>query len=104
METKTITTTEVRSILEGTNGAFFSVEFIKRTTGELRKMTATLNYQSKLKGGTASYDAFEKGLLVVADTLALRKTPERAIRSIPLENVLSINAGGTLYIIKKGGN
>ena len=92
---------EIRDFLTNLNGKMFSISFTKRSTGELRKMLATTNFVSKLKGGQASYDAKEKGLLVVLDVIANRKNPERAIRSIPLDAVLVIKANGVEYTITK---
>ena len=99
MKTATLARSGVRDYLESLNGKFFVVEFIKRTTGELRKLQATTNLTSHLKGGEASYDAKEKGLLVVIDLQAAKKNPDRAFRSIPLENVLVIRANGVTLTI-----
>ena len=90
----------VEDFLRSLNGKMFSVVFTKRTTGEVRKLLATTNYASKLKGGEASYDAKAKGLLVVLDVVASKKTPERAIRSIPLDAVSEIHANGETYLVK----
>jgi hypothetical protein len=92
---------EIRDFLISLNGKMFGVSFTKRSTGELRKMLATTNFVSKLKGGEAAYDAKEKGLLVVLDVIANRKNPERAIRSIPLDSVLTIKAKGVEYTITR---
>lgn len=87
----TIKRDDLRAFLTGLHGQFFTVEFIKRSTGELRTMNATLNYRSLLVGGAAKYDAKEKGLLVVRDE------GKNAIRSIPLDSVLVIRAKGNSY-------
>lgn len=81
----------VMDTLKNTNGRIFSVEFIKRTTGEHRKMLATLNYESKLKGGTLNYSPDAKNLLVVWDI------QKKGFRSISLDSVLRITAGGNTY-------
>lgn len=70
------------------NHTFFTVCFIKRTTGEERIMEASTNYKSLLKGGEAAYDAISKGLLVVRDR------EKGAIRSIATESILWIRANG----------
>ena len=75
----------------GTNGKFFTLAFIKRTTGEERIMNATLNLASKLKGGDPAYDHKAKGLLVVTDVT------KKAIRSIPLDAVLWVKAYGEQF-------
>ena len=38
------------------DGKFFGVEFIKRTTGELRQMQARIGVTKHLKGGTKKFD------------------------------------------------
>ena len=89
---------EVEAILRATSGGFFTVKFIKRTTGEERVMRATLNLKSALKGGEAKYDHKAKGLLVVRDMDATRDGVA-PIRSIPFDNVLEIRANGETYVI-----
>jgi hypothetical protein len=90
----------VEDFLRSLNGKMFSVVFTKRTTGETRKMLASTNFASKLKGGDPAYDAKSKGLLVVLDVVASKATPERAIRSIPLDAVSEIHAKGEVYLVK----
>jgi hypothetical protein len=94
---KTLKADEVGQFLYDLNGKFFTIEFVKRTTGEVRKMTATTNYQSKLAGGEATYDFGEKKLIPVWDLA------KQAFRSIPLDAVLTINAKGDTYKIVKAG-
>jgi hypothetical protein len=94
---KTLKADEVEQFLRSLNGKFFTIEFVKRTTGEVRKMTATTNYQSKLAGGEATYDFTEKKLIPVWDLA------KQAFRSIPLDAVLTINAKGDTYKIEKAG-
>lgn len=81
----------VHQFLRALNGKFFTVEFIKRTTGELRVMTATTNYESKLAGGEAAYDFDEKKLIPVWDMA------KQGFRSIPTDAVLVIRANGEEY-------
>ena len=89
--TKQLQRTEVRDFLQGLRGKFFTVEFIKRSTNELRVMNCTTNYQSKLAGGDAAYDFKAKQLLPVYD---LQK---KAFRSIPLDAVLVIRVKGDSF-------
>jgi hypothetical protein len=99
----TVTPQEVESILRATRGGFFTVTFTKRTTGELRTMHATLNYKGALKGGEAKYDHKAKSLLVVRDVDATRANGNvDAIRSIPWDAVLTINANGNKYRVNHG--
>jgi len=87
----------VADFLRGLNGSFFSIDFIKRSTGEVRTMTATTNYQTKLAGGEAAYDFAEKKLIPVWDTI------NKGFRSIPTDAVLVIRAKGNTYTIAQEG-
>jgi hypothetical protein len=73
------------------DGQIFSVEFIKRTTGELRRMVCRLGVKKHLKGGTAAYDAKEHNLLTVFDM------EKNGYRSIPVEAVLSLTVHGQTF-------
>ncbi len=84
----------VHGFLRSLNGKFFTIEFIKRTTGEVRVMRATTNYTSKLAGGDLGYDANEKALIPVWDL------EKKAFRSIPTDAVLRIKALGNEYEVK----
>jgi hypothetical protein len=97
MATIELSADKVDEFLRSLNGGFFTIRFIKRTTGEERVMNATKNLTKHLKGGEAKYNAKEKGLLIVTDTKA------QAIRSIPTDAVLDIKANGNIYIITKAG-
>ena len=91
----TLKTGEVYDFLQTLNGKFFTVEFIKRSTGEVRKMRATTNYQKHLKGGVLNYDAKLKGLIPVWDL------ENKGFRSIPTDSVLTIHAKGTKFEVVK---
>jgi hypothetical protein len=85
---------KVHGFLRSLNGKFFTIEFIKRTTGEVRVMRATTNYESKLAGGDLKYDANEKALIPVWDL------EKKAFRSIPTDAVIRIVALGNTYEVK----
>ena len=89
--TKQLNRSEVREFLGELKGKFFTVEFIKRSTNELRVMNCTTNYTSKLAGGEAAYDFNAKQLLPVYD---LQK---KGFRSIPLDAVLVIRVKGETF-------
>lgn len=91
---ETLARGDVHQFLRNLNGKFFHITFIKRTTGETRKMLATTNYDSKTVGGSLNYDADAKQLIPVWD---LQK---QAFRSIPTDAVITINALGTTYEVK----
>ena len=93
MET-TISRDAVHDFLRALNGKFFTVEFIKRSTGEVRVMRATTNYTSKLAGGSLNYDANAKRLIPVWDM------EKHEFRSIPTDAVIRIRALGNSYEVK----
>lgn len=73
------------------SGKVFSVTFIKRTTGEPRRMLCRGGVTSKLKGGEKQYEPSEYKLSVVYDM------EKQAYRSIPLDSVVQIKAFGKVY-------
>ena len=91
---RTMTRADVHDFLRSLNGKIFTVEFTKRTTGELRVMRCTTNYQSKLAGGELAYNPTEKALIPVYDL------EKRGFRSIPTDAVIRIRALGNEYEVK----
>lgn len=80
----------IRFIRE-TEGKFFSVEFIKRTTGEKRIMncrTGVKRYLVGENGKGASYNFQEKMLISVYDV------EKSGYRSIPIEGITKITVDG----------
>lgn len=73
------------------DGHIFSVEFIKRTTGELRHMVCRIGVKSHLKGGTKKFSDTEKQLLTVFDV------QKNAYRSIPLDQIIRVKVNGQTY-------
>ena len=69
----------------GHNGQFFSVRFIKRSTGLPRYMNCRRGVTKHLKGGTKGYDDTVHQLVTVYDVQA------EGYRSIPLESIFEIN-------------
>jgi hypothetical protein len=69
----------------GKNGKFFTVKFLKRSTGEERVMNCRLNVQKHLRGGDKAFNDEEHRLLTVYDVKA------EGYRCIPLESLLEIN-------------
>jgi hypothetical protein len=91
-----ITREYVPTALALTNGGFFTVEYIQRTTKELKTMHATLHYKGATVGGTPAYNATQKRLTIVRDMHASRRG-ERPIRSLAWEGIQSILFQDTLY-------
>ena len=73
------------------DGAIFSIEFIKRGIGTLRRMKYRTGVKKHRRGGKAAYNAWEKGLLTVFDM------EKRGYRSIPMESIQKINVGGQSF-------
>jgi len=63
-----------------------TVTFVKRHTGELRRMNCRLGVTRYLKGTGPAYDASAHKLLTVFDM------QKKAYRSIPVENVVEVKA------------
>jgi hypothetical protein len=77
---------------ETANKRIFSVTFIKRTTGEIRKMNAMRGVHKGVKGVGLNYDAPEKNLLTVYDM------KKKGFRSINLDSVLEFKANKQKYV------
>ena len=76
------------------DGRVFGVSFVKRTTGELRTMTARLGVKKFLRGGKLSYSPADKQLLTVFDMAA------KGYRAIPLDGVTKITLSGKPYTLE----
>ena len=94
--TQTINVRQAIDLIMNSKGQYFTVEFIKRTTGELRNMQCKLNINSYRKGGQPAYNASEKNLIHVADV----KT--RAFRSINLDGLQKLKINGEEYEVAHG--
>ena len=73
------------------DGSIFSVEFIKRTDGGLRKMVCRLGVKKYLKGGSKAYDTRKHNLLTVFDM------ENKGYRSIPVEAIRQLTVGGQTF-------
>jgi len=87
-----ITRLEAVEVIRATEGKFFGVEFIKRTTGEVRKMQARLNVKKYLKGGTLGYNPKEKNLVMCFDI-------NNGYRAISIEGITELSANGNKYTV-----
>jgi hypothetical protein len=70
------------------DGKFFSVEFIKRSDGQLRRMLARTGVTSGLTGEGRNYNPDTHNLITVFDV------QKRAYRNIPVDNITWIKAHG----------
>lgn len=83
----------VKTLIEQSKGKFFTVTFIKRTTGEVRVMNARLGVKKGLTGGGAVYNAAEKNLLTCYDIT------KKEYRTINLDAVLTVKVNGLTFNI-----
>lgn len=95
----TISRADLGRLIQSYNGShFFSVEFIKKTTGENRKMTCRKGVVSYTTGAGLKYDPIEKGLVPVWDA----QIPEggaNAYRMISLSGLLGASIDGVDYVV-----
>jgi len=70
------------------SGRAFSVEFVKRTTGEVRRMQARCGVKAHLAGGAPAYDFAEKKLVPVWDF------NKEDYRCIPLDSIIWVKLKG----------
>ena len=73
------------------DGKIFSVTFIKRTTGLVRKMVCRVGVYNHLSGGEPAYDAGENNLITVFDM------QKKAYRSISVESILEMRVHGQTF-------
>jgi len=90
----TITLKQAAQLLQDKkDGRFFTVTFVKRSTGERRVMNCRKGVVKFLRGGELPYDASEKNLVTVFDV------PKRDYRSINLDTVKGIRADKEVYVV-----
>lgn len=86
-----ITKQQAAGLISRNRGKFFTVTFVKRTTGETRVLNGRQGVKKHLKGGEAAYSFSEKKLLPVFD---LQKN---AYRSIPIEGITEVKILGRTF-------
>lgn len=95
---KTVTRVDALKFIAERNGKLFSVEFVKRTTGELRLMLCRQGVTSHLKGGEPAYDFAAAKLIPVFDMQA------NDYRSIPTEGIVRIKMDGEWFKVKENNH
>ena len=81
-----------------TKGTVFGVTFIKRTTGETRKMNCRLDVKKYLVGGELSYNPADYDLIPVWDVnLAKAEGGREGYRMINCTGILSLTVSGESY-------
>jgi len=75
---------DLLSRINANKGRIFSVKFVKRTTGEIRKMTCRSGVTSYLHGGAQPFKQADHNLITV---FSMR---DKGYRNIPVENILEV--------------
>ena len=83
----------LRDILLKSDGRIFRVSFIKRTTGELRKLVGRVKVHKNLTGKGMSYNPKDYNLLTVFDF------QKGEYRSVNLEGLVEVVSQDTIYKI-----
>jgi len=83
--------TKAEVVVNIPKGQIFSVVFIKRTTGEVRRMVCRRGVKKHASGGGRAYDPKAHQLLLVFDM------QKEAYRTIPLEGIREITTGGICH-------
>jgi hypothetical protein len=86
---------DVRNALMNSDGKIFRVEFIKRTTGEVRVMVARLGVSKGVTGVGLKFDPLAKGLLTCFDM------QKGQFRTINLDSVTSLRLAGKEMVVKQ---
>lgn len=72
----------------------FSVDFVKRTTGETRRMVCRRGVTKHLKGGEPAYSFKDNDLISVYDM------EKQGYRSIPIEGIVGLSYSGAYHAVK----
>lgn len=88
---KTYTVEEIAAKILACDDQFFTVTFIKRTSGETRVMNCRRNVVKHLAGGELKYNMADKGLISVWDRQA------DGYRAINIGGIVSATINGTTY-------
>jgi len=88
-------------LAEKGEGTFFTVEFIKRSTGELRVMNCRGGVKKYVKGVGMAYDPSKKGLVGVWEANNAEGAKEAdAYRMISAEGIKAVVCGGVRYEVE----
>ena len=85
---------KARKTLLSAENTMFSVVFIKRTTGEVRRMLCRIGVRKYLSGGELKFIPIRRGLLSVYDMQS------KGYRFINLETLISFKLGGKTYEVQ----
>lgn len=93
---------DVKNILEQASNQIVGITFVKRTTGEIRKLNGLLKCKKYLEFGHKRYDLKKYKLQPVFDLKLASKLPSnekyKAYRCFGIDSVVAITAGGKTYV------
>ena len=81
-------------LIRGSNGKIFNVTFIKRTTGEVRKMNARLGVSKYVTGEGLKFDPKKYALIPVFEM------PKKQYRMINLDGINQLVLEGEKYEVE----
>ena len=82
------TTESPYEIIQKSKGKFITVAFVKRSTGEVRRMNCRTGVTKGVTGTGKAFNDSDKGLVTVWDAKISQ------FRSIPLENIIKVTSKG----------
>ena len=91
---------DAKVLIAGTRakGTVFGVEFIKRTTGEIRRMNCRIDVKKYTVGGELPYSPAEYNLIPVWDVnLGKNGGGKEGYRMINAEGITKLTVGGESY-------
>ena len=90
-------------LINGTKGKVFTVNFVKRTTGEVRKMNARTRVRKYVNGEGMKYNPSSKNLITVFDMAVAKTLPKderfKAYRHINIDGLINLIANNKYYEI-----
>jgi hypothetical protein len=84
---------QAADILRSSGGRFVSLAFIKRSTGQERRMLCRLGVRRYLKGGTLAFSPDDHGLMVVWSV------HDQGYRSVPVNSITAIRHKGIWHTV-----
>jgi hypothetical protein len=82
----------IANLVRSTEGRIFTVTFKKRTTGEIRTLTARLGVKKHLAGGEKAFSDKDKGLITVFDMV------NNGYRSFGIESLVCARIDGVDFL------
>lgn len=77
----------------------FNISFVKRSTGEVRAMTARFRVRSALKGGKLPYDPEKHNLMTVYDLVGNPETGSKpGYKMVNLDQLIDLKIRGRYYV------